>query len=771
MQTTQLSTYLDLLQLGYSPIPVIWDAETKQASVHPKHETEIPHGKLTEDILRSWLNNGFAKANAMALKMYPPYGSIDFDLKNTDNKTVYDEWLRIVQSQNEDVLSKICIERTRNNGYHAYIKYSKLSHKIPVARNEKGEEVISVYTGGLLSYCSPTPGYEIVHNDFADVDELTDEEFDLLISTAALFNEMKEWKPGERTVALIEYPTEYENTCLQFDEKCTDEIFEALLNSINLYRVSDETIRKHFSRAKFVPFLREGSKAQYSAKVYFGRERKRCLLFSASMTGFPTWHDSVKCGDESWSLSPSKIVYYKNSKSWDNTIDEINCICESACIEISQPIPMREQPLFNERLQFPYDIFPDEIQNYIKYLSINPEYFAAFCIGSLSSIIGKTAHLIALKGYKVHCNVYMAIVGSPGSDKSPAIKKAFAPVKEYDRKLYISYAQAKEQYQQELARWEKDKKSGDKPKEPVLSQVIIEDATIEMTIKILSQNRYGNVLYADELSGYMQRMNQYKSGDEGTKWLTLWDGGDVMVQRMTRDENKAIEPFISVVGGIQQGLLESLSSKENEHNGFYHRFLFCYPESREKRGFLEFTPVPDIVEQDFNILFEILANYRNESESERYTLSHDALMAYNEWYEHKNGKYNRATQDHVKGIISKYQNYCLRFALLLQVVHDRGYRTGEISLYSMQCAIRLTEYFLGNMIKALRYLKPEAPTDKLPETYNKIYAELGEIFTIKSASEVAARYNVKPAAVKMFIQRGNNTLFNKIRHGEYEKIY
>lgn len=304
-----------------------------------------------------------------------------------------------------------------------------------------------------------------------------------------------------------------------------------------------------------------------------------------------------------------------------------------------------------------------------------------------------------------------------------------------------------------------------------MSQVIIEDATIEMTIKILSTNKNGNVLYADELSGYMQRMNQYKSGDEGTKWLTLWDGGDVMVQRMSRDENKATEPFISVVGGIQQGLLESLSSKENEHNGFYHRFLFAYPEPREKRGFLEWTEMPDIVEQEFEQLFETIINFRNNGSLENYTLSHDALLTYNEWFGHKNGKYNRATQDHIKGIISKYQNYCLRFALLLQVCHDRGQRSGMVDVVNMQRAIRLTEYFLGNMIKALRYLKPEAPTDKLPEPYNQLYAELGEIFSIRSAVELGAKYNVKESAVKMFIQRGQKVLFNKIKHGEYEKIY
>ena len=97
------------------------------------------------------------------------------------------------------------------------------------------------------------------------------------------------------------------------------------------------------------------------------------------------------------------------------------------------------------------------------------------------------------------------------------------------------------EYRNKYAAWEKDKKNP-KPDKPNLKQAIIRDSTIEMGIKILSHNKAGCCVLADELSGFLKRMNQYKAGDEAQKWLELWSGSPVMLQRIGRDEDKASDP-------------------------------------------------------------------------------------------------------------------------------------------------------------------------------------------------------------------------------------
>lgn len=778
-----LALFTELFALGLNPIPVIWDEKTKVVTSYPKHETDIDKdtGRPQLKDIERWLNNGFKQFNGIALKLYPPFGMFDFDLKNTDNKEIFTSWLNALRAENEDILRKICIETTKSEGYHVYIKYPKLSHKIPVARSKKGEEVISVYTGGLLSFCHPSPNYTLIHNSFEDLQELTEAEFELMVAIAATYHENKEYKAGQSKVSLIDYPVEYESLCLQFDYKCTDAVFEALLNSINLYQLPSNQIDRHFFRNKpYIPYLREGSTGMYSAKAYFkynieheGKvvaESKRLLIFSASMSDFPTWHDSAKTGDNTWSLSPSKIVFYKNKKNWQATIEEIECICESANIDIIKPVPVTEQPILSaDRLKFPYDIFPQRIRNFIGYQSIQHEYLAGATLAALSTSIGNTAVLEAKDGYIVKPVMYIAIIAPPGASKTPALKTAFAPIEDWDTELYNRYQVDLQEYNKSLALYEKDKKAYDKPEKPNFPQTLIKDSTIEMVIKILSVNKMGCAVYADELSGFLKRMNQYKAGDEVQKWLELWSGSTVLLQRISREENKVQDPFCTVVGGIQPGVLESLSNDENEHNGFFHRFLFVYPVPQAKTGW-QVAPPPDIVKFDYlNTFAEILSH--RQRDKVKYRLSDEANNLYAQWFDYKNTKYNKATNEHVKGIIAKYQDYCLRFSLLIQVADDGLNRKTHVSVINMEKAIRLTEYFLGNMQKAIKLLVPESPVDKLPEHHKTIYNQLSDHFTTKTAIDIAKQHNVSETAMKMFLRRNINKLFNQKASGEYSKLF
>lgn len=762
-----LALFTELFALGMHPIPIKWDADKRQVTEngHPEHIKDTVNGIPTIEDVKRWADNGMKGFNGMALKMLPPFGMFDFDLKNTDKKDTYKEWLKIVEVNAPDVLSKVCIETTRSGGFHVYIKHSKLTTKIPIARNPDGGEVIAVYTGGLLSYCHPSPHYTIIHNEFQDIQELTDHEFGVMVQAAALFNECEEHKSGENKVAVINYPTEYESVCMQFDNKCTDDVFDGLVRMIGM-----EQVKNRFKNKKWVPYLRTGSTAMYSAKAYF--KSKRLLIFSGSMTKFPTWQDSAKSGDNTWSLSPSKIVFYHCGKNWECTIETILAIADSANIELVQHTPVTEQNVIPyDRLKFPYDIFPERIQNFISFQSIQHEYLAGALLGSFSTAIGNTVMLHAKEFMNLKPVIYLAIIAPPGAAKTPALKVAFSAIEEFDNELYSKYQAQLLEYNKSLALYEKDKKQYEKPEKPPFPQTLIKDSTIEMVIKILSYNKLGCTVLADELSGFLKRMNQYKAGDEVQKWLELWSGSPVLLQRISRDENKVTDPFCTVIGGIQPGVLESLSKEENEHNGFFHRFLFVYPAPQDKIQW--HTPsAPEIVKIDYyNVFAEILSHRRRVEDKQLYHLSPDADAMYAQWHDYKNGKYNKATNDHVRGIIAKYQEYCLRFSLLIQVMDDGLYRKREVTAISMEKAIRLTEYFLGNMHKSIKLLVPETPIDKLTDLHKKLYDTLQEQFTTKTAVSYGEQLGMTSAAVKMFIKRNINKIFNQITHGEYSKIY
>jgi hypothetical protein len=762
--------FIDLFKLGLKPIPLIWDADTKSATSHCIEHGKVTSENYTETTFSNFIND-VSSANGIALKLFPPFGCIDFDLKNTEDKSVFDIWMKAVQSQDDGIFSKICIEKTRNAGYHVYIKYSKLKSKVSLAREIKGEEVIALYTGGTLSYCDPTPGYNMFHNEFTDLDELTDDEFDTLMSCAQSFDK---YIPvaGERSNIIIEYPREYENLCLQFDRNITEEAFVLVLNEIGLFVNRDY---KYNKKDKFIAYLRKGSKAKLSAKVYFST--KNVQLFTSSLPGFPHWGTRSDKDDHSWNLSPSRLVYYDQDKDWTSTVDKIQMICDSANIEIIEQEPVTNQPLIAlDRLKFPYDIFPDAILDFINYSHIQHDYLAAAALGAVSSIIGNSATLIANDGYTVKPILYIAMVAPPGASKSPSLKTMFSYIESYDAKLYKDYLAEKEIYKSKLGEYKNQKKGEgiDEPTPPAMKQILIKDSTIEMVVKILSHNPDGCCILADELSGFLKRMNRYGDNDEVQKWLELWSGSPVLLQRISREENKVENPFCSIVGGIQPGVLDSLSNKENEHNGFYHRFLFCYPEPDKKKDWTKYE-IPSIIKYEMQDLFLCLLSLR---ENQRfYTLSDDANALYAEWFNNKNKKYNFAPDDNIKGVIAKYQDYCLRFSLIIQVMYDARNISNQVSNQAMERAIRLTEYFLGNMHKSMKILAPLTPLDKVSGNLADFYKSLPANFSMKTAIEIAKNLNFKPEYVRVVVGRWSDKKDQLLlksgeqKNANYEKIF
>ncbi len=755
----ELKIFRDLQKAGLSPVPLQWDEVKKVATEYVEHSI-VTADSIGEDIIKLWAER-IEQCNAVALKLFPPFFMVDFDLKNTDDKNVYKTWITAVSSVLENFQRKVCIEQTRNNGYHVYCKYTGIIQKQTLAKSIDGKEVIANYTGGLLSFCAPTPGYKIIHGSFEDIEELTEDEFDIINAISISLNKyVNEYDYQKHTV--IDYPIEYEYTALHFDRHCTVKAFEELLNNLGLYEVKGTQRAKD----KHLKYLRKGSLADYSAKVYFNSNK--LLLFTSSIPDFPNFHSRVDENDHNWVLTPTRIIYYGCKGNWIKAMEVIKEFSEKHNIElVSQKSIEQSIVIPHNRLKFPYDVFPTEILNYIQcHKNIQNEYIACFMLTSLATAIGNSVKLLIDGNRFIKPILYMVVVAPAGASKTPAMLKAFSFLKKHDAAARRMYNEESKHYAMLLKAWEDNKKKGDEPIKPVCPQNIIEDSTIEMVVKILTHNKEGACIYADELSGFINRMNRYEKSDEVQKWLSVWSGQSLLVQRITRDDNYVDDPFCCISGGMQPGILDIMSKDHNEHNGFYHRFLYCNPEPQDKPLWGKY-PVPNHVTEQFENLFEELLHLRTKPKRV-IELSPAADVLYGQWHDVKCVKYNKAFDNNTKGIIAKYQEYCLRLAIIIEVLDNIG--TSEISESSMDKAIRLTEYFLGNIHKSMQILAPETPIDKLQDNYKMYYAKLPNIFTSKTAVEVAATLGIKEGSAKSFLSR-NKQIFKQHQRGEYEKIY
>lgn len=179
----------ELFDMGLQPVPLRWNLKKKEPDYHPSHGKKDSDTKLSWPVIESMYRSISPYVNGLALKLFTPFGMFDFDLKNTNDKTIYDEWVKLIKDRYPEALEKICVEKTRSGGYHAYIRYTDIgNNKIALAKAANGSEIISIYTGGLLSYCAPTPGYEHISGKLNELENLTHEEFNFMRETATTFN-------------------------------------------------------------------------------------------------------------------------------------------------------------------------------------------------------------------------------------------------------------------------------------------------------------------------------------------------------------------------------------------------------------------------------------------------------------------------------------------------------------------------------------------------------------------------------------------------------
>jgi hypothetical protein len=81
-----------------------------------------------------------------------------------------------------------------------------------------------------------------------------------------------------------------------------------------------------------------------SAKVFFGSEPK-VLLFTSSLPQFPSYQSHSRKSD--WTLTASKLLYYKNGQDAEKTENEINEIADRYQINLNF-IVTRSGSLINE---------------------------------------------------------------------------------------------------------------------------------------------------------------------------------------------------------------------------------------------------------------------------------------------------------------------------------------------------------------------------------------------------------------------------------------
>lgn len=166
----------------------------------------------------------------------------------------------------------------------------------------------------------------------------------------------------------------------------------------------------------------------------------------------------------------------------------------------------------------------------------------------------------------------------------------------------------------------------------------------------------------------------------------------MLINRASKEPIMIAKPAIYLCGSIQPEILKDLAKDSRAENGFLSRMAFVYPNLDDKQPYST-NKLPENCLWQFN---KFLAGLDNIDEV-KLTLSNDAEMLYEGWYNANAERSNAESSGYLKGVYGKLDVIALRMAI---VIHGMSFsKSTEINAESMKAGLEITEYFKVTALK------------------------------------------------------------------------
>ena len=431
---------------------------------------------------------------------------------------------------------------------------------------------------------------------------------------------------------------------------------------------------------------------------------------------------------------------------------------------------------------FPVDSLPEPMRSFVaqaaEALGCDAAFVALPLLAASASAIGNTRRIDLKRGWTEPAIVWTCIVGDSGTLKSPALYLALRPLRRRQHETMKRHTQEMKAYDSEvlryeiaLAAWKKSKGKGDppeKPKEPVPWRCVCDDTTIEALAVLLLQNWRGLLMARDELAGWFGGFDRYAQGKGGdvAKWLEMFGGRPVMVDRKTGDRKTIYIPraAVSVTGGIQPVTLQRALGRAYFENGLASRLLLACPPRRVKRwSEKEIAPaVEDAVATIFDCLYSLEPIMGDDGEPEPgiVRLSREAKRVWATFYNEHAREHVALTGD-LSAAWSKLEGYAARLAL---VVHQVRCSVGDPTLdgvdvvdeMSVAAGVALSRWF-GQETRRAYAILAETDTDRQRRGLVELVQRRGGSATVRELMRSSNAYRTSEAseqALASLVQSG-----------------
>ena len=240
-----------------------------------------------------------------------------------------------------------------------------------------------------------------------------------------------------------------------------------------------------------------------------------------------------------------------------------------------------------KRNKFPLEVYPKKLQELVdetnKCYDYSKEYLSLALLVACSTAMGYSVTIRFNEDFIETAMIF-----------EPIIKK--------DEEMFQNYRQEMKEYQQA----KKNDSSAEIPI-PKFSKQVVKDFTIEALCTQLKDSPRGILLYMDEIMGWLRNMNKYTGGSDITNYLSIWSKESISVDRKTSESIRIPKPFLSIIGGIQTGILSELITKELLHCGFLDRILFAMPQNEKITEWTEMSVSRELKEWYYQFIETLFA--------------------------------------------------------------------------------------------------------------------------------------------------------------------
>lgn len=346
---------------------------------------------------------------------------------------------------------------------------------------------------------------------------------------------------------------------------------------------------------------------------------------------------------------------------------------------------------------FPVDVFPEDVRLFLlegaAALGVPVDMIALPLLGFAAGVIGNSRALLVKRGWVERPNLWLAVIGEPGSGKSPALRLAQEPVARLQRAAYETWKLELEAWAEEAAEARSNKE--EPPPKPALAHYFTTDATLEALAAMLDDSP-GVAVVRDELVGWVRSHDAYRKGGDRQSFLSLWAGAALKVDRKTSGTLYVEHPCVPVVGGIQPDLMGELAEEANRRDGFVDRVDMVWPVALPQRWTEDAVDDARIV-----AVHDLFAKLRmvppGEGEEPNVApLDDEARAVFARWFD-ENGEVTRRAKGLAAGYAAKYPGKLARIALVLAALKHPDSPRRAVDAGTVRDAIAVVEYLRGHL--------------------------------------------------------------------------